>query len=255
MSTNIDFSQLREVAKHWKTAEHRIKRTERFNSKLTVPAVNELRYAGYHLLEALSATDPNTAEEALKKAGRHCQRATYDAVESEVMLHLEKIRLFQEDYRNITIDLNGYDYPAIRRAAREANNLINAAKNDDETKDQHYEKLVSHCDHLANDVGTLEDMRDELNKLARAKEEADATAQEAKEKAEADAQDEKEKEIEKLTREAKRYKLTTTVAILAILVPLAGKLILDRVTANASPTEPPSIPAPSSSFVPAKLLK
>jgi len=67
----------------WDTAERRIKRTERIKSTLTIPAINELRYAGYHFIRAGSANNDETRAENVSKAVKYCKRVMYDAVEAK----------------------------------------------------------------------------------------------------------------------------------------------------------------------------
>lgn len=83
--------QIIEVKKRFADAEAAIKRYERIGLDNVVSAVNELRYAGEHILTAETATDPEACEAALLRAERHCIRAKYDAVESTIVTLLEQI--------------------------------------------------------------------------------------------------------------------------------------------------------------------
>jgi len=49
--------RFQEFRRLWTEAEARLKRTEHVSTLLIVPAVNELRYAGYHLLLSLAEED------------------------------------------------------------------------------------------------------------------------------------------------------------------------------------------------------
>jgi hypothetical protein len=163
----LDNGAFEALGKLWRTADQRIKRSERLQTILSLPAVKEIRDAGYHLLLAIEAIDRKTELEELNRASRHVIRASYDAVESEVLYLLERIRLFKSDYRMIEIKVDGLDYQGIRKRAREAKRLIIDAQCDRETRDQHYARLLSHCDQLSSDLDQLDDSRDELNKKLR----------------------------------------------------------------------------------------
>lgn len=83
--------QMTELRKRFSEAEEAIKRYERIGLDNLVSAVNELRYAGDHLLVADTAEDAAVRETALLRAERHCIRARYDAIESTIVALLEQI--------------------------------------------------------------------------------------------------------------------------------------------------------------------
>jgi hypothetical protein len=168
LTQSLDSQAFEALTKQWKTADDRIKRSERVQLVLNTPAVKELRDAGYHLVQALEASDKKTELEELNRAIRHATRASYDAVESEALFFLEQIKKFQADYRLIEINIDGLDYPAIRSRARNALNLTLLANRDKESRDQHYTALYGLCDGLSQDFDRLEDAREELNKKRRA---------------------------------------------------------------------------------------
>ena len=70
-------------------AESALKRYERISLSNLAPAINELRYAGHHLLEAENATreDDRMTHEA--QAIDHCVRAKMDAKEATIVSLLE----------------------------------------------------------------------------------------------------------------------------------------------------------------------
>lgn len=87
----------------WQNAERALKETELAAGNLCVPAVNELRYAGTHLLRGIVSKNDelNVAQDEFWKAHRHCRRAIYDCYEYGC-LHL--IKAFQ----NFEIRWNGW---------------------------------------------------------------------------------------------------------------------------------------------------
>ena len=80
-----------EIKKLFADAESAIKLYERIGLDNVVSAVNELRYAGEHILAAETAASPDDCETALLRAERHCVRAKYDAIESTIVTLLEQI--------------------------------------------------------------------------------------------------------------------------------------------------------------------
>ena len=70
-------------------AEAALKRYERISLSNLAPALNELRYAGHHVLAAGSTGDEEEAALHLTRAKAHCERAKYDATEATIISLLE----------------------------------------------------------------------------------------------------------------------------------------------------------------------
>ncbi len=73
-----------------------------FNAESSIPAMNELRYAGFHFLYA-ETNGAKGRKGELIKAINHCRRASYEAAESGILTALDTINLFRGDYKTITI--------------------------------------------------------------------------------------------------------------------------------------------------------
>ena len=56
-----------------------------------IPAHNELRNAGYHLLHAIDGSGCAVDDEQIDKAIAHCDRAIYDAAEAGVIITLDAL--------------------------------------------------------------------------------------------------------------------------------------------------------------------
>lgn len=67
--------------------------THKDPSGLFIPAVNQLRYAGFHYIKADALKDPAEKTANLEKAINHCHRAYFDT--KEAML-LEQLGIFEE---------------------------------------------------------------------------------------------------------------------------------------------------------------
>ena len=87
------------VKRHYRRAERAIKRCDSLTDAVPTPAINQLRYAGYHILVAISADKTGnvvkTSQELLE-AEEHCKRAWLDAFDSVTRYHLKVIRTFEE---------------------------------------------------------------------------------------------------------------------------------------------------------------
>lgn len=151
---------LQEICDLFTEAEKAIKEVEDTGGELVVPAVNQLRYTGNHLVRYLC--NPEKTDE-LHDSVRHCKRATYDAYEAAILYQLEEYRKFKDDYRKtVVIDVIP-DYPEIvtsienaRKFARENNNS--------KTRGEFYLAGRDHLVTITASVNKLDACRDELNK-------------------------------------------------------------------------------------------
>lgn len=95
-----DWTRLRRLFKDAEDATHE---AETLHADLPIAAVNQLRYAGQHILAAQTAEDAASAREDFLRAERHCQRALFDAYDSVAVFLLAEIAQFRRDYKAIII--------------------------------------------------------------------------------------------------------------------------------------------------------
>ena len=151
----------------YSSAEEFAREVSEFMSEISIPAYNELRYAGYHLSKSINDCGVLSNQEELRRALSHCERAQYEASESGIITALEIIKSFKEDYRNLVVKEIVEDYPNILRRADEATKIIVSGRGDNKTHPQraaHYMKIFRE---LKNDSETLEYNRDDLNAMLR----------------------------------------------------------------------------------------
>ena len=87
------------VKLHYRRAERAIKRCARLSYAVPTPAINQLRYAGYHVLSAVKAEqvgDKVCYRRHLHCAESHCVRAWLDACDAITCRNLLTIRSFEE---------------------------------------------------------------------------------------------------------------------------------------------------------------
>ena len=87
---------LQKLKAHFRRAERAIKRCERVTLAVPVPALNQLRYAGNHLLKALTAEEEVVVADETGKAELHTKRAWFDAFDSIAAAQLDAIRSFAD---------------------------------------------------------------------------------------------------------------------------------------------------------------
>lgn len=151
-------------------AENRLKLIERQNIQegIDIPSINELRYAACHIIRALKENDSespeDTQEEEIKRAIRHCQRASYDAIEAGILSQLYIVKEFQEEYKNIVISTVIKDWNEILITANNINKTIQDVKINDE-KEDNYEIIHENHIQLEKHTRNFGIYREELNKI------------------------------------------------------------------------------------------
>ena len=151
----------------FKEAEDALSEAEGVCGELGVPAINQLRYAGHHILRFQTETDPNLIREEYQRAVRHCKRAAYDAYDSMAIYLLEEIEKFRKDYARVQIAPVVPNYLDIKKTARDTKRLIECARRDSDNRDTYYAQCSSLFSTLKGYRETLEDAREELNKSLR----------------------------------------------------------------------------------------
>ncbi|MDG4574830.1 MAG: hypothetical protein P9C36_05730 [Defluviicoccus sp.] len=164
---SISSDEIANIRDLFRDAERQIKRAEEISGELAIPAVNELRYAGWHLLEALCSGDPDNAVEQLARARRHCQRAIFDASDTSIIYLLEKIRTFQDDYRRFVISDVIPDYSILKKTISSTRHKIEKAREGNDRRESYYLEAASSVGQLKDIGDRLDDSREELNKAVR----------------------------------------------------------------------------------------
>ena len=129
-----------------------------------IASVNELRYAGNHLLQALTASDQGSVDDQLQRALRHCERALYDAYDGAVYYRLTQFKLFREDYRKVVISNIIPDYITLVKTMNRAKATLETARTESEDRADYYMEVESQYPAIVDATETLEAAREELNK-------------------------------------------------------------------------------------------
>lgn len=163
LHTNDHQQSLQEIRTLFTEAEQAIKEVEDTGGELIVPAVNQLRYTGNHLIRYLSNPASDTAEAELTDAAKHCKRATYDAYEAAILNQLMEYSKFKDDYRNVQITSVISDYPEIADQIEQARTFARN-NNESKTRGEFYQAGREHLQTIVKNVGKLNACREELNK-------------------------------------------------------------------------------------------
>lgn len=159
---------LQQLYQNYLHADQFARKVSNFREEVAIPANNELRYAGYHLLLAVADHGNNSyTEEELRNALSHCRRAKFEAAEAGIISALNMIAIFQDDYRSVTIGDIVPNYHEICKCARECQALLEKHRKRDKDGaivDNDFAELFNK---LASHVSLLNDCRDEMNKKVR----------------------------------------------------------------------------------------
>ena len=102
-SNNISFEQLQ---KSYAEVEALLRKYEFLGNDFFIPTLNQLRYAGNHLVNGLIEQSAEKQQDQFNRALRHCIRAKYYLNDAIILYYLDSIKNIQKAYRgNIDIVL------------------------------------------------------------------------------------------------------------------------------------------------------
>ena len=159
-----------ELKKLFDLAEKYAKEVEMLESAVVVPAINELRYAGHHILSAID-DEGSIAEDELTKAIGHCQRAMYEACEAGITFCLDKIKDFNEEYRDVVINEVITNYSERLARAQQTVGVIVAGRGARDSVEAQVDNYMNEFRVVRGIMEVFEASRDDLNvKRAQAEE-------------------------------------------------------------------------------------
>ena len=199
-------------------AEESIKRYERIGLDNLVPAINELRYAGQHLLASATAKDEAERDKHLLRAERHCERARYDARECTIVALLEGIATIRSlDFTDGELASVVPGWREILSSACQAQTFITRAGN---VKNAGTAELDAAIDSLIDANETLRKCEPSIMGLRKKKlDEIDAERQ-AEEDRRVHAQEEAQRD--ERTKEDRRYARSLLLAWMGIVIGVLG---------------------------------
>ena len=142
-------------------AEKRIKLVEQLDTEIVIPAINQLRYVGQHVIESLFLDDVGRAQH-IQEAEIHASRAAYDALEAGTLDLLLEFEQFKDDFRKITIGDVIPDYLDICEAVDNTRTVLSNLNN--RRHCNMHNELQSHFDKLLQISHRLTVAREELTK-------------------------------------------------------------------------------------------
>ncbi|MFC6789613.1 hypothetical protein ACFQE0_08285 [Methylobacterium komagatae] len=122
-------NRLEAILVRWDNVEASIKSAELFQGKVTVPAINELRYAGRQIIRAISQSrnlaDRDVYDKALYNAEQCLTNADHDIADSLVMFIGRRIDDLNARFGGLSIERAYPPYRELRSAIRECQKRLN----------------------------------------------------------------------------------------------------------------------------------
>jgi hypothetical protein len=148
MYSDNEADKFQNLKKLFDEAEFLEKELEIESSAYFQPSVNELRYAGRHLLQYLV----NKKEDDYEESKAHILRAIYDARDMLLLLYYEKIKEFEKSYKSVSISSSIANWVQIRVKL----NKIKTLSADPEFKNKNREEFDKTYNEV-KDIWTLMD--------------------------------------------------------------------------------------------------
>jgi hypothetical protein len=146
MSFPPRFSEnLNKVVEAWNAAEEDIKAAEQIEKKVITPSINELRYAGRRLVEALQKIDDEVdhdrAAALLDDAWFDCLRARHDAIDSALMKMALDCEAAVKRLGPRAVVATFPNFSSLLRLLESANQKIRQSRRDRNNRDAIYETV------------------------------------------------------------------------------------------------------------------
>ena len=114
---------LSKVRESYAQADELAKTVSLISGMAIIPAHNELRNAGYHILKSIRGPS-EINDDDLKKALDHCERATYDAAEVGLVTVINALDAYLDRFKTISLSTMVPDIPNTRRLIRRGYDLV-----------------------------------------------------------------------------------------------------------------------------------
>lgn len=215
--------RLAEIRKIYSDAEYAIKRYERIALEDQVAAINELRYAGRHILEASQTDDEVTIEDHIASARNHCRRAVNDAKDAAIVSQLEFFAQFGD------CRFTGTELEKVLPDWKEA--FVEIASWQKKFADAGMAKDISYGDELDTGILRLMELREKFSSVLPVLNEnrfQEEFAEKSEEKSHAEAvkrQEQQERDAAKTT-EHRHFVISIVVAVVLAIIGIAVSIAI-----------------------------
>jgi len=110
----------------------------KYYKKIDIPSINELRYVSFHTLKALTKTNHSDQDEELRRAKRHCERASYDALELGINDQIEFFEKFKETHNDVCITSIVKNWPDVCEKISQINDALAEINRNDQVGEENF---------------------------------------------------------------------------------------------------------------------
>ena len=164
-----------ELDRRYRQADRLAKEVENFRDEAVIPALNELRNAGRHLIDCIRPDGTIKNDGQYRAALAHCDRAAYEAAEAGILTCARIVRTYRQTFSNVAISTIVTQFPKIQADVQTALRDLEIGRDPDTDPATRSTDYMNHFRHLAKQCDILEGGRDDLC-LAQAKIRAEESA-------------------------------------------------------------------------------
>jgi len=141
--------QINEICIIWDGVEEKIKYSERITNEVSLPSINELRYAGRRLIDALnisfkdeiSAEDKKEFYSFLLEAKHFCVRAEHDAIDSIVLFIDSRLNEIIREFGIVLINQVFPKFSEMKKKINDANHIITRSRKERDSRTELYNDI------------------------------------------------------------------------------------------------------------------
>lgn len=135
--------QLTEIAKRWDKVETRLKEIEQISGEARIPAINELRYAGRQIADALlkQITNADGIENHVMVAHQYVRNADHDITDALLDFIKRRLNRALSQYSLATVTSHYPYVPEMKDAISKAEAMIRNSRGDRSKRDAIYDEI------------------------------------------------------------------------------------------------------------------
>jgi hypothetical protein len=165
-----------QIIYRWNRCEDLLKKAERLRGEVVMPAVNELRYAGRRIVDALCAINSDKPDEIrfaeakkyANEAFMFCMRAEHDCVDSIILYAHIMIDQYESQYDAIMLRQVCPSLTSYRQHKRRIDDLVAASREDRDSRDSKYQEIIdNHLDDMIDIAYDLQGSEDLIKEASR----------------------------------------------------------------------------------------
>lgn len=130
----------------WRRAEQLLKLNEHLRHELIIPSINELRYCGRNIIDALEEIERGDEQSAMKfldSAESYCRRAREDSVDAAIYFLRDSLKQAEESYGIARLLKLNPQLLSFRKSLADVSTLVVGAREDRQGRVALYDEIES----------------------------------------------------------------------------------------------------------------